>query len=263
MPEAAAGEQHRQVRVRVRVGAAHAGAVQHHRPVEQRVAFLLRSRSATLRKSRERVELRLLLRPQLGEHLRPVAVVRDVVDHGRVDEQGHDPRRVGLQGQLDDVVRAARSCGSGPRSGRSGNSPPSPAGTCSGRPPPPRPATATGTGVSVHESGLGHAASPDHWASGPETPRRACRGCPASAPSGGESPESRNLLCPLPTRRCGSWQLPQPRQRGLGLLPGLAHHQKIVGVTHRVRSPGDAITAAGGARRAASCIRCWRRSPRH
>jgi hypothetical protein len=25
-------------------------------------------------------------------------------------------------------------------------------------------------------------------------------------------------------------QLPQPRKRGLGLLPGLAHHQQIVGL---------------------------------
>ncbi len=41
MLEAAAGEQHRQIDIGVRIGAAHAGAVEHHRAVEQRLAFFL------------------------------------------------------------------------------------------------------------------------------------------------------------------------------------------------------------------------------
>jgi hypothetical protein len=40
--EPAAREQHRQVVVRVRVGAAHAGAIEDHRPIEQRFAYVER-----------------------------------------------------------------------------------------------------------------------------------------------------------------------------------------------------------------------------
>ena len=82
MLEPAAGEQHRQVVVGVRVGAPHAGAVKHHRAVEQRLAFFLAA-GERREEIAERPELPLLMPTQFGEHVVAVAVVRDVVDHRR------------------------------------------------------------------------------------------------------------------------------------------------------------------------------------
>jgi len=41
---------------------------------------------------------------QLGEHLGTIAMVRDIVNHGGIDKQRDDPRRIGLERQLDQVV---------------------------------------------------------------------------------------------------------------------------------------------------------------
>jgi hypothetical protein len=54
VPEAAAGEQDGQIDVRVGVSAAHAGAVQYHRPIEQGFATLKGSGRATLTPARKR-----------------------------------------------------------------------------------------------------------------------------------------------------------------------------------------------------------------
>ena len=62
---------------------------------------------------------------------------------------------------------------------------------------------------------------------------------PGIAPAGGEIPGNQTLGRPPPTARSGSWppsapgrvgqQLSKPRKRGLGLLPGTAHHHQVVG----------------------------------
>ena len=102
MLEAAAGQEHRQVYVGVGVGTAHAGAVEHHRAVEQRPAPFV-GRFQRLEEASQRRELRVLDAPQFPEFLRLVAVVREAVDGVGVDEERHGSRRVGVERQLDHV----------------------------------------------------------------------------------------------------------------------------------------------------------------
>ena len=84
--ETAAREHHGQVHVRVRIRAAHWRAVKNHRAVEQRLVFFLR-RGERGEETVQGIELFLLVPAQFGQHLGAIAVMGDVVDHGRVDEE--------------------------------------------------------------------------------------------------------------------------------------------------------------------------------
>ena len=100
--EAAAGQQHRQVHVRVRIRAAHWRAVKNHRAVEQRLVFFLR-RGERGEETVQGIKLFLLVPAQFGQHLGAIAVMGDVVDHGRVDEERNDARGIGLERQLHHI----------------------------------------------------------------------------------------------------------------------------------------------------------------
>ena len=69
---------------------------------------MLLRRGEGVEKTVQSVELFLLVAAQFAERFRTVAVMRNVMDDGRVDEEREEPRGIGLQREFHHVKHQAR-----------------------------------------------------------------------------------------------------------------------------------------------------------
>ena len=86
MLEPATCKQHGQVDIRMRVGAAHAGAIKHHGALQQRLPFFL-SLAQAIEEAIKYIELAFFFRAQFCNHFWAVTMMGNVMNYGGIDKQ--------------------------------------------------------------------------------------------------------------------------------------------------------------------------------